>query len=126
MVDGVSEIEKAWATLYGHNPKIQAFAVCRGSEVIWQTSNWDLVPVAEALVSAAKEATPSVTINGVSYRRITSTPEYYVSTADDGGNFLTFLVDGTTWLLAWSTPDSVPELTVVDLGRAAVSLIGKI
>lgn len=121
------EIERVWNVLYSNNSKIQAFAVSKGSSVLWQTSNWDLVPDAEVLVSAPGDAASSVKVNGVTYRRVASGPEFYVSTADRSqGHFIMALVDESTWLMAWATADSVPELTVVDLGRAAISLIGKI
>ncbi len=122
-----ADIERVWSTLYTNNPKIQAFAVARGSTIVWQTSNWDLVSEAESLVNAPSSAASSVKVNGLTYRRVVSGPEFYVSTADrNQGHFLMALVDGSTWLMAWATADSAPDLTVVDLGRAAISLIGKV
>lgn len=122
-----ADIERVWSTLYTNNPKIQAFAVARGSTIVWQTSNWDLVFEAESLVSAPPSAASSVKVNGLTYRRVSSSPEFYVSTADKNqGHFIMALVDESTWLMAWATADSAPELTVIDLGRAAISLIGKV
>ncbi len=122
-----SVISHAWELLYASNSKIQAFGVCRGAEVLWQTSNWDLVPVARELVSAPTEAAPYVTINMVKYVRITSGPDFYVATAEGNqGHFIMSLVEGDLWLVAWATPDAIPELAVIDLGKTAVGLIGKI
>ncbi len=122
-----SVISHAWEQLYANNSKIQAFAVCRGSTVIWQTSNWDLVPVAEEIVQAPQDAAPYVTINMVKYMRVMSGPDFYVSTAEGGqGHFMMSLVEGNLWLVAWATADAIPELAVVDLGRTALSLIGRL
>jgi hypothetical protein len=120
-------IEGVWQILYANNPKIQAFAVSKGSEVIWQTSNWDPSKNIGAILDAVDSAASSVTLNKVTYDRITSNTTSFVSSNDKGqGHFLMAQVEKGVWLLAWAAPESTPELAVVDLLKTAVDLTGQI
>ena len=120
-----SVIEEAWNLLYEANPKIQALAVCKGTEIIWQTQNWNLVNEASELMDAPINASESITINRVEYHRVTSSVEAYLaSSKEDKGHFLMAKVGGSTWLMAWLTSDAVPELAMVDLSYTALRLSG--
>ncbi|TXT56476.1 MAG: hypothetical protein BAJATHORv1_20065 [Candidatus Thorarchaeota archaeon] len=120
-------INQEWQYLYSYNPKIKAFCVCKGTEVIWQTSNWDLVSEAPALVRAPREGATKVVVNGVTYNRVESNAERYVASATGNqGHFIMALIELDNWLLAWATSDAIPELAGIDLAYAAVQLIGKI
>ncbi|MFX1261489.1 MAG: hypothetical protein ACFFAZ_05345 [Promethearchaeota archaeon] len=120
-------IDNEWNMLYSHNPKIQAFAILKNGEIIWQTSNWDCVPAAAALTDAPASASESVEIGGVKYKRVTSTQESYIAAADkDQGHLLMSRVEVGIWLIAWATHDSVPELTLIDLSKAAVQLMRRL
>ncbi len=114
-----------WMKLYSYNPKIQAFAVIKDSQVVWQTSNWDLVPDAEVIAQACKNAPPRIVVGGIEYTRIYSDDTSFIASAEgEGGHILVSLVDGATWVVGWATPDAVPELAQIDLGMAAVALAG--
>ncbi|MHA1216953.1 MAG: hypothetical protein ACTSPX_06510 [Candidatus Thorarchaeota archaeon] len=115
-------IGQAWAELYSNNPKIQAFGVLKSGKVVWQTSNWDLVPVAETLVTAAKSGLPSVNVGGVEYARVFSDDISYIASSNGQGHLLMSLVDGGTWLVAWVSSQGVPELAEIDLAKAALEL----
>lgn len=120
-----SPIDETWNMLYEANPKIQTLAVCKGSEIVWQTQNWDLVNEISELINAPADALNSVKISGVEYHRVTSSVDAYVaSSKNDEGHFLMTKVAGSTWLMAWATSDAVPELAMVDLSYAALRLGG--
>ncbi|MGD9382261.1 MAG: hypothetical protein PVI03_07440 [Candidatus Thorarchaeota archaeon] len=120
-------IDNEWKLLYSHNPKIQAFAILKNGEIIWQTSNWDCVPAAAALTDAPPSARESVEIGGVNYRRITSSQESYIATADkDQGHLLMARIEVGIWAIAWATHDSIPELTLIDLSKAAVQFMRRL
>jgi hypothetical protein len=120
-------IDEEWEQLYTHNPKIQAFAVCNPSEVIWMTSNWNIIPDLENIVNAPLTEAPSVTVNGVVYYRVDSTPESYVASSETNqGHLLIYLVELKTWAVAWTTTDSIPELTITDLAITATRLKGSV
>lgn len=122
-------IDDSWKLLYSNNPKIQAFAVCKNSQIIWQTHNLhqNLVNEVEQLTAAPSSASSSVSINGIIYKRVNSSSDSYLATADNKqGHFLMHRIEGMSWVLAWAAPDSVPELTIVDVARTALSLAGKL
>ncbi|MFW9911297.1 MAG: hypothetical protein ACFFEU_02445 [Candidatus Thorarchaeota archaeon] len=120
-------IDNEWNMLYSHNPKIQAFAILKNGEIIWQTSNWDCVPAAAALTDAPASARESVEIGGVKYKRVTSTQESYIATADkDQGHLLMSRVEVGIWLIAWATHDSIPDLTLIDLSKTAVQFMRRL
>jgi len=120
-------ISDEWKSLFESNPKLQAFAVCKDGRIIWQTSNWDLVTEAQDLAQAAESAAPSVRANGLKYSRISSSPESYLGVSGGNkGHFLMALVQGETWVMAWASADSIPELAIIDLSRTAIRLAGKV
>ncbi|NWF94968.1 MAG: hypothetical protein HXY34_02400 [Candidatus Thorarchaeota archaeon] len=122
-----STIGATWEALYSNNPKIQAFAVCRGSEVLWQTSNWDVVADAASLARAQEEDPSEISVSGIRYKKVSSGIDFSVFTSDKGqGHLLMSMVEGDLWLVAWASADSIPDLAVIDLSRCAVSLIGKL
>ena len=127
---GMSDlIDDEWNLLYSNNPKIQAFAVCKDSQIIWQTHNLhqNLVNEVEQLTVAPSSASSSVSINGIIYKRVSSSSESYLATANNNqGHFLMHKIEGKSWVLAWAAPDSIPELTIVDVARTALSLVGKL
>ena len=120
-------IDNEWKLLYSHNPKIQAFAVLKEAKILWQTSNWDLVSVSIELANAPGSAAPSVTINSVEYKRIKSNPTSYIATADkDQGHLLMAEIEKDTWVVAWATADSVPELAFIDAAKTAIQLMRRV
>ena len=120
-------IDNEWNMLYSHNPKIQAFAILKNGEIIWQTSNWDCVPAAADLADAPSSARENVEIGGVNYKRITSSQESFIATADkDQGHLLMARVEVGTWAIAWATHDSIPELTLIDLSKTAVQFMHRL
>ncbi|NHI83876.1 MAG: hypothetical protein EAX81_06215 [Candidatus Thorarchaeota archaeon] len=121
-------IDNEWKLLYSHNPKIQAFAIMKNGEIIWVTRNWNnLVDATESLATASSSGASSISVGGVTYRLVAADDESYIATADkDQGHLLMALVEDDTWAIAWATPDSVPELTIVDLAKTAIQLMRRL
>ena len=120
-------INEEWDYLFTHNPKIQAFAVFTPSEVIWMTSNWNIVPDLENIVNATLNDSPSIVVSGVAYNKVDSTPESYIASSENNqGHLLVYLIELKTWVVAWATPDSIPELAITDLAMTATKLKGSV
>ena len=118
-----SVIDATWDALYEANPKIQALAVWKETEIIWQTQNWNLVDIAEELIKAPEISAQSVTVSGVVYHLIASTTEAYLASAKgDKGHFIMVKAANSIWLMAWLKSDAVPELALIDLTYAALNL----
>ena len=122
-----SAISRQWYQLYENNPKIQAFAVSKGKEIVWQTENWNLLEDIEALLDAPKTAANKLTIGGVKYKRITSTQDSYIATSGENqGHLLMVRIDDMSWVIAWAEDSSIPELAIIDLSKAAIHLKGSV
>jgi hypothetical protein len=120
-------IDEEWENLYTNNPKIQAFAVCKPSEVLWMTSNWNIVPELETIVNAPENESPSVSVGGVEYFRVDSTPDSYIaSSKNDQGHLLIYLIELKIWAVAWATHESIPEIAITDLAMTATKLKGSV
>jgi hypothetical protein len=118
-----SAIDAGWNKLYANNQRVQAFAVCKDSAIVWQTSNWNLVEEIQAISSAPEQSPKQVTANGLKYERLESSPDSFIGkAANDQGYFLMARVKNNIWVLAWATSDSVPELTLIDLQKTAIDL----
>jgi len=117
-----SAISRQWYQLYENNPKIQAFAIAKGEEIIWQTENWNLLEDIKQIVAAPKEATSNVSAFGVKYKKVTSSPDTYIGSAANKGHLLIVRINEKGWAIAWADPTSVPELALIDLTKAAVHL----
>lgn len=118
-------ISDTWTYLYSNNPKIQAFAVSQGSEIIWQTDNWNLVGNIEKIVETCTNGGPSVEISGVTYNTVHVAEDSYFASSEGKGHFLMACVEKqtNTWLLAWTTADSIPEFTLIDLKYTAKKIV---
>jgi hypothetical protein len=120
-------ISTEWQLLYAFNPHVQAFGVCRGTQVLWQTTNWDLVGAVSDIVKAPQMASPSVKVNKVDYSRVASTQESYIGTANKNrGHLIIYRIENDSWVVAWVAPEATPELTKIDVARTATKLIGLI
>jgi hypothetical protein len=118
-----STIGTEWNQLYANNPKIQAFAVAREGEIVWQTENWDLVEDVNAILKALKDDKSKVTVGEVKYKRISSSSDSYIATADDSkGHLLIVKIDEASWAIAFAAPHAVPELSIIDVTKAAIQL----
>ncbi len=122
-----SAISRQWYQLYENNPKIQAFAVIKDNEIVWQTENWNLLEDVTTLLDAPKSATGRLTIGDVKYKRITSTQDSYIaSSGDDKGHLLMVRIDEKSWAIAWAEDSSIPELAIIDLSKTALHLKGAV
>jgi hypothetical protein len=118
-----SAIGRQWYQLYENNSKLQAFAVIKDSEVVWQTENWNLVDDASDLLKAQKSASSKVSAAGKKYKRVTSNEDSYVATASkEKGHLLMARINANSWAIALAEASSVPELAIVDLMRTALIL----
>lgn len=121
-------IDNEWKLLYSHNPKIQAFAIMKNREIVWVTTNWsNLVEATESLATASSSGAAAISVGGVTYKLVAADDRSYIATADKGqGHLLMALVEDDIWAIAWATPDSVPELTIVDLAKTAIQLMRRL
>ncbi len=118
-----STIGNEWNQLYSNNPKIQAFAVAKEGVIVWQTENWDLVEDVNAIMKAFKDDKSKMIVGEVKYKRLSSSPDSYIATADDDkGHLLIVKIDETSWAIAFATPHAVPELSIIDVTKAAIQL----
>jgi hypothetical protein len=120
-----STIGNEWAQLYSNNPKIQAFAVAKDGAIIWQTDNWDLVEDVGVIMKAISGDKSNVTVGEVKYKKISSSDEAYLATAEkDQGHILITKIDENTWAIAFAIHTAIPELSVIDVKKTAVELKG--
>jgi hypothetical protein len=114
-----------WNLLFANNPKIHAFAVAKEGTIVWQTDNWDLVEEIDGILKAADKDKPKVTTGGVTYKRVFSSDDSYIATADDDkGHLILVLIDEHSWAIAFAAPSSVPELTLIDVKKTSIKLRG--
>ncbi len=103
-----------------HNSKIQAFAVIVKKEIVWQTDNWNLVNEVDQLLEAILLSKEAIAISDVRYEIVSQTDDALIATSPEGnGHLLMAKGKDNSWLVGWATPDSVPELTIIDLRYAA-------
>jgi hypothetical protein len=122
-----SAISRQWYQLYENNPKLQAFAVAKDGGIVWQTNNWDLLDDIKSILEAPKNASGSVTVSGVKYKRVRSAQDFYIGSADsDKGHLLVVKINDTSWAIAWAESSAVPELTIIDVTKTAIHLKGNI
>lgn len=122
-----SAISRQWYQLYENNPKIQAFAVAKGLEIVWQTDNWNLVDDIKSLVLAPESLADKITVGDTKYKRVASTKDSYIGTASgDKGHLLIVRIVEKNWIIAWAESSAVPELAMIDLTKAAIHLNGAI
>ena len=120
-------IGNEWNQLFANNQKIHAFAVAKDGAVIWQTDNWDLVEEIDGILKAADKDALTVTTGGVTYKRVYSSNDSYVATADDDKGHLIFvIIDENIWAIAFAAPSSVPELALIDVKKTAIQLKGHV
>ena len=116
-----------WNLLFANNPKLHAFAVAKDGAVIWQTDNWNLVEEIDGILNAADKDQPKVVSGGVTYRRVSSSDDSYIATADDNkGHLILVLIDEHSWAIAFAAPSSVPELAIIDVKKTAIKLRGHV
>ena len=107
-----------WNLLFANNPKIHAFAVAKDGAIIWQTENWNLVEDIDGILKAADKDSSTVSTGGVKYKRVVSSDDTYIATADDDkGHLIMVLIDENSWALAFAAPTAVPELAIIDIKK---------
>ncbi len=122
-----SAISRQWYQLYENNPKIQAFAVAKEGEIIWQTENWNLLKDIKSIILAPETAAGKVSANGVKYKRTKSAQDYYIGTAgSDEGHLLIVKINDSSWAVAWAESSAVPELAIIDLTKTSIHLKGNL
>ena len=120
-------IGQEWNLLFASNPKIHAFAVAKDGAVVWQTDNWNLVDEIEGILKAADKDASKLTTGGVTYRRVFSSNDAYIATANDAkGHLILVLIDEDSWAIAFAAPSAVPELALIDIKKTAIQLRGHI
>jgi hypothetical protein len=114
-----------WNLLFANNPKIHAFAVAKDGAVIWQTDNWNLVEDIDSILKAVQKDLPKLSTGGVTYKRVSSSKDSYVASADDAkGHLILVKIKENSWAIAFAAPTSVPELTLIDVKKTTIQLRG--
>lgn len=122
-----SAISRQWYQLYENNPKIQAFAVAKEGMIVWQTENWDLLDDIKSIVDAPVKASGHVSVVGVKYKRVRSAKDFYIGSSDsNNGHLLVVQINDSSWAVARAESSAVPELTIIDITKAAIHLKGNI
>ncbi|MHA1135142.1 MAG: hypothetical protein ACTSSE_01505 [Candidatus Thorarchaeota archaeon] len=122
-----SAISRQWYQLYENNPKIQAFAVAKEGAIVWQTENWDLTEDIKSIVEAPQKASGKVSAGDVKYKRVRSAKDFYIgSSGNDAGHLLIVKINDSSWAVARTESSAVPELTIIDVTKAAIHLKGNI
>lgn len=121
-----SAIESVWNDLYTNNSKIQAFAVVRNASVIWQTANWNPAAEIGAIMSSVNHASPTLSLGGMTYNRTSSDSDSYIASAGNNGHVLITRMQSDLWMLAWAASNADPDLSLIDLKKAAIDLLKKI
>jgi hypothetical protein len=119
-----SAISRQWYQLYENNPKIQAFAIIKGGDVVWQTSNWNLVEDTKTIIDAAMKGLDKISVGGITYKCMTSNQDSLIGSAGDKGHLLVVKINDQSWAVAWAESKAVPELAMIDLKKSAVYLSG--
>ncbi len=98
-----SAISQQWYQLYENNPKIQAFAVAKEGEVVWQTENWNLLEDIKSIIKAPEKAAGKVSANGVKYKRANSLKDKTTGTAGSNQvHLLKVKITDSSWAIAWA------------------------
>lgn len=120
-------IGNEWNQLYSNNSKIQAFAVTKDGAIVWQTDNWDLVEDVNVIMNALTGDKSKVSVGGVKYKRVSSSADSYIATADDNkGHLLIVKIDKASWAIAFAAHHAVPELSIIDVTKSAIQLINHV
>ena len=120
-------ISRQWYQLYENNPKIQAFAVAKDGAIVWQTENWNLLEDIKSIVEAPQKASGKVSAGGVKYKRVKSAKDYFIGSSDSGkGHLMVVKIHDSSWAIGWAESSAVPELTIIDITKAAIHLKGNI
>jgi hypothetical protein len=118
-----SAISRQWYQLYENNPRIQAFAVAKEGEIVWQTENWNLIDTINSIIEAPQKAAGKITVGGVKYKRVRSAQDFYIgSSGSDEGHILIVKINDSSWAVAWAEQAAVPELAIIDMTKAAIHL----
>ena len=116
-------ISRQWYQLYENNPKIQGFAVAKDGAIVWQTENWNLTEDIKSIINAPQKASGKVSAGGVKYNRVRSGKDFYIGSAgSDEGHLLIVNINDSSWAVAWAESTAVPELTIIDITKAAIHL----
>ncbi len=120
-------IGNEWNLLFANNPKIHAFAVAKDRKIIWQTDNWNLVKEINGILKAIEKESPELSSGGVTYKRVASSKDSYVATADHSmGHFILVRIEDNIWAIAFAAPSSAPELAMIDIKKTVIKLRGQL
>jgi hypothetical protein len=69
----------------------------------------------------------NITVGGLKYKRISSSEDTYLATADnEQGHLLMTQIDESAWAIAFAAHTAIPELSVIDVKKTAVELKGHV
>lgn len=117
--DASLSLDDVWTHLYSHNNKIQAFAVLNDGKIVWQTDNWTLVDAVNILLEGIAGTIDTIEIARIPYEVKQMTEDFLVASSEKTGYLLMARTRSNSWLIAWATADSIPELAIIDLRYAA-------
>lgn len=81
----MSNVDSIIIQLQGKNPNVTAVAIISlEGQVMWQTSNWNVVDDAPNLIAAWRDKAPSILVQGIKYSTLSATDERLVATNISG------------------------------------------
>jgi hypothetical protein len=80
----------------------------------------------KSIVEAPVKASGHVSVVGVKYKRVRSAKDFYIGSSDSNGHLLIVQITDSSWAIAKADASAVPELTIIDITKAAIHLKGNI
>ncbi|WXG40269.1 MAG: profilin family protein [Candidatus Freyarchaeum deiterrae] len=120
----MSNVDSIIIQLQGKNPNVTAVAIISlEGQVMWQTSNWNVVDDAPNLIAAWRDKAPSILVQGIKYSTLSATDERLVATNISGmGHIIMATARYRALLMAYVTPQGDTQGSYVDVSRAAAQL----
>lgn len=124
MLKALSNVDSIIIQLQGKNPNVTAVAIISlEGQVMWQTSNWNVVDDAPNLIAAWRDKAPSILVQGIKYSTLSATDERLVATNISGmGHIIMATARYRALLMAYVTPQGDTQGSYVDVSRAAAQL----
>ncbi|MFW9918685.1 MAG: hypothetical protein ACFFED_03745 [Candidatus Thorarchaeota archaeon] len=89
-------------------------------KIVWQTDNWNLVDSVSSLLEGVTKRAGTIEVSNIPYQIGEATGDSLIATSTEGkGHVLMAKTKNDAWFVAWATPDSISDLTIIDLKYAA-------
>lgn len=119
-------IEQEISKLMEANKSITAVTVTSGQgQVLFQTSNWDITGDIVPTLNSWRQQSPSVTVQGIKYSVLQTTPERLVGTNVMGlGHIVAANHQDSQIMIAYVTPEGGAGVAYMDVARTNDAILG--